>query len=299
MRLLITGASGFIGRHLISRLSARHEVYALVRNPSQTLSGEGVYSIVMNLAHTLDSRALPDRIDVIIHLAQANVPFPDAANELFAVNTSATQQLLNYGRRSLARRFLLASSGDVYGNRTGPCKETDDLAPADFYGLTKYASELLVYSYRDYLEPCVLRLFKPYGEGQMNRLIPRLADSIRKGKRVRLNKNDRPFMTPIYIGDVIAAFERAINSSYSGAINIAGDEVVSMRHLAKAIGDILKISPIFEETGEEAGDMMGDNTRMKEVLGSWLMVEMAEGLRRICEDKKELKVEHDNRTAGE
>src|SRR6266849_4324884 len=133
MKVLVTDASGFIGSHFISRISKRHEIFALMRNPPKNPTCENVSTIKVDLAQPLDHTVLPAGIDMIIHLAQANVFFPAAANEFFAVNTSATQQLLNYGRLASAKRFLLASSGDVYGRRTGFCKETDSLAPIDFY----------------------------------------------------------------------------------------------------------------------------------------------------------------------
>lgn len=285
MKILVTGATGFIGRHLVLHLSAQHEIHALVRNARQTVSRKRISIVVSDLARPLDSSMLPAQVDVIIHLAQANVPFPEAANELFAVNTSATQQLLNYGRRVGARRFILPSSGYVYGHRLGPCRETDAAVPASFYAVTKYTSELLALAYSGYLEPCILRLFWPYGPGQSNRLIPRLADRIRQGKPIRLHKDDCPHIsTPVYIDDVVIAFERAIHASYSGIINVAGDTVVSMRDLAKAIGRVLESQPVFEKTNEETGDVIGDNTRMKQVFGVWPMVGLTEGLSRTFEN---------------
>jgi UDP-glucose 4-epimerase len=281
MKFLVTGAGGFVGRRLVERLSARHEVCALVRDARQVAAGGRVSVVAADLARPLDASMLPARADVIIHLAQANVAFPEEADELFAVNTSAAQQLLGYGRRAGARRFLLASSGDVYGRRAGLCRESDAPAPADFYGLTKYAAELVAESYGDYLETCALRLFRPYGEGQTNRLIPKLAERIRRGEPVRLNRGDRPLMTPTHIEDVTEAFERAALASFTGALNVAGDELVSLRELARLVGEVLATSPVFEETGNEAAsDMAGDNARMKRTLGGWPLVTLDEGLRR-------------------
>src|SRR5437773_9540829 len=181
MRILVTGASGFIGRHLVSRLSDAHELFAVDRDPKRAAQSETTL-VLMDLARTLNVSALPAEIDIIIHLAQANVPFPEAANELWAVNTSSTQQLLEYARGARARQFMLASTGDVYGRRTGLCKETDTTAPVSYYGLTKAVAEMLVQTYSDYLRPCILRLFQPYGPDQSDRLIPKLADRIRHGR---------------------------------------------------------------------------------------------------------------------
>lgn len=286
MRILVTGASGFIGRHLVSRLSKAHELFAVDRDPQRAAQSETAHVFVMDLGRTLNVSALPAEIDIIIHLAQANVTFPEAANELWAVNTSTTQQLLDYGRRARAHQFVLASTGDVYGRRIGLCKETDAAAPVSYYGLTKRVAEMLVQTYSDYLRPCIVRLFQPYGPGQTDRLIPRLADRIRQGQVIRLNKDDRPRMTPVYVDDVTRAVESAIDASYSGTVNIAGDRVVSIRELAEEIGRAVECQPVFEESGQESVDMMGSNELMKNVLGEWPMVSLTDGLSRALGDKE-------------
>jgi UDP-glucose 4-epimerase len=285
MRILVTGASGFIGRHLVSRLSDAHELFAVDRDPQRAAQSETTRVVLMDLARTLNVSALPAEIDIIIHLAQANVPFPEAANELWAVNTSSTQQLLEYARGARARQFVLASTGDVYGRRTGLCKETDTTAPVSYYGLTKAVAEMLVQTYSDYLQPCIVRLFQPYGPGQSDRLIPKLADRILQGRVVQLNKDDRPRMTPVYVDDVTRAVESAIDSSYSGTVNIAGERVVSVRELAEEIGRALGCEPFFEESGQESADLMGDNNLMRQVLGDWSMVALHDGLSRTFKDE--------------
>lgn len=281
MRILISGASGFIGRHLQSALPDHHEVFGIVRNAvRRPVPGAETHLLELDLAHPLDIKELPEQIDVIVHLAQANVLFPEAAKELLAVNTLSTQHLLDYGRRAGAQRFILASTGDVYGRRFELCKESDTLRAATFYALTKQAAELLTQAYSGYLQTCILRLFHPYGSDQSNRLVPNLADRIRRQETVRLHKDDRPRLTPIYIDDVVTAILRAMDSSYCGIVNIAGDRVVSVRELTEEIGSALKSKSRFEESGEESGDLMGDNALMKQVLGAWPMITLSEGLSR-------------------
>lgn len=286
MKILVTGYAGFVGRHLVSSLSEGNELFAVVRDARQAVSGDTATIVIMDLSRTLDASALPPEIDVIIHLAQANVPFPEGANELMAVNTSATQQLLDYGRRAGARQFILASTGDVYGRHYGLSKEIDPISPGSYYAITKYAAEMLVQSYSPYLLPCVLRLFQPYGPGQSGRLIPKLTERIRRGEAVRLHKHDRPRVTPIYIDDVTRAILGALNSVYSGIVNIAGERALSMRELAQEIGRAIDKEPVFEDTGDEAADLMGDNSLMKKFLGSWNMVPLDEGLSRTLKGEE-------------
>ena len=280
MKILVTGASGFIGGFLVPRLSVQHEVVALGRATDELRIGGKVEIVAMDLSRGFDDGLLPGTTDVIIHLAQANVTLPDSANEMFAINTASTQLLLDYARRARVKRFIFGSSGDVYGTRVGFAEESDWTHPEGFYAVTKRASELLLLSYRDYFQPCVLRLFHPFGPGQLNRLMPKLADRIRSGESVRLNRGEGPHFTPLYVADVITAIVRAVDSSFAGVVNLAGDTCASVRELAVAVGGVLGCEPKFEETDLEAGDMMGCNKLMKRTFGEWEMVSLTEGLAR-------------------
>lgn len=285
MRILITGAGGFIGRRLVAQLSDRHEVLAVVRKRQEAATVAPVSEFVIDLAQPLNTKLLPASVDVIVHLAQANVTFPDAADELFSVNTSAAQHLLDYARQAGTRQFILASTGDVYGRRFGASKETDPTQPASYYAATKSAAEMLAQAYSDYLKVCIMRLYQPYGPGQSGRLIPKLAARIRQREAVRLNEDSRPGLSPIYVDDVTRAIELAAGCSCSGVMNVAGDRALNMRELADKIGRVLDIEPVFEATGEQSSDLMGDNSLMKRVLGDWNMVTLEDGLSRTFTDE--------------
>ena len=135
MRVLVTGATGFVAPHLIRRLVADgHEVLALGHDRSRIPAGDGITPVVVDLAAQLDEAAVPD-FDAVAHLAQANVPFPDGAGELYRVNVVSTQELLDLARRRGAARFVYASSGSVYGLGEGAVAEDDPRRADDFYGV--------------------------------------------------------------------------------------------------------------------------------------------------------------------
>jgi nucleoside-diphosphate-sugar epimerase len=221
-------------------------------------------------------------VDAIVHLAQANVPFPDGAADLFAVNTASTAALLEHARRSGATRFVFASSASVYGLGDAAWSEDDAPAATDFYSATKLAAERLVGAYRGELGTTIMRLVAPYGPGQRNRMIPRLVASVREGRPVQLNAGGRPRMNPIYVDDVVHVIERALESDGNHVVNVAGDDAMTIRELAEAIGAAVGSEPVFEERDAVSGDVVADNRRMRDVFRLDSLVRLEDGLARTA-----------------
>jgi nucleoside-diphosphate-sugar epimerase len=278
VRVLITGVTGFIGRRLVSRIARRHEIFALVRHADVVVAG--AETLVSDLRNPLRRFVLPEHVDAVVHLAQADAGFPAGATELFSVNTTATLELLDYARAAGAGRFVLASTGDVYGPGAQPRREGDELRPASFYGTTKSCAEALALSYRPYLGACILRLFRPYGPGQVGRLLPRLARAIHDGQPIDLAGARGPLLTPIFIDDVATAFERALESAWVGPLNVCGDETVFLDELAGRLGRALGIAPTYRHVGGEPAHEHGDNALMRRALGDWPRVTLDAGLGR-------------------
>jgi nucleoside-diphosphate-sugar epimerase len=281
---LVTGATGFVGSHLLPTLAGEgHEVFAVVRDPERLGPAKGVEPVAVDLGEPIAEHSLPE-VEAIVHLAQANVRFPDAARELYRVNTVSTQELLDHARRVGARRFVLASSGSVYGFGRRPFAESDPLRPPDFYALTKLHAEQLVAAYGEHFGTTVLRLFAPYGPGQAGRLIPSLAQRVRRGDAVTVNGGGQPRMNPIYVGDAVAVIQAALGREGHDTVNVAGDDVVGIGDLASQLAEVIGTEAQFEDGAAEGpGDLVGDTTLLHELYGPIGLVPLEEGLRRTVE----------------
>ena len=278
MKILVTGAAGFIGRSVLDRLEPEHEIHAVVRHAPDT-SREW---IVQDLARPLDRARLPKRVDAVIHLAQSRRyrEFPEGAEDIHAVNVDSTFHLLEYARAVGAQRFVLASTGGIYGYSYEALVESSPANPLNFYLTSKYLAESLVANYRAFFHTALFRFFFVYGPNQVGMLVPSLLEKVRKGDQITIAGKPGQRINPIFVDDAVGVFAPVLNLNRSDVFNVAGDEIVSVREL---------VGVIEEATGEAAhvrhiepeydGDLVGDNTRMKELLGVYPRTSLLDGIR--------------------
>lgn len=284
LKILITGATGFIGSHLVKLLQGRHELILLSRRRPDILHDSGIEWFEVDIAVPINFSKLPDKVDIVIHLAQSRFyrQFPDRADDIFNVNAQGTFNLLEYARHAKAQAFLFASSGSVYG--FGPKKflETDPVHPSDFYGISKHVGELLLQSYEAFYRTVIFRFFFVYGPGEKKMLIPSLLEKVRTGKTVTIEGNSGFRVNPIYVKDAVRAIESAIHQPVSGIFNVAGDEVVTLQDLIGLIEEVVdREASIQHVKDQQRGNLFGDNSRIKRLLNVFPETPLREGLRRM------------------
>ena len=281
MKLLITGGAGFIGSRIVSELALRHHLFAFYHETRPNLNVERVTWVKQDLTRHLEEKALPETLDGIIHLAQSRHyrDFPDKGEDIFGVNIEGTFRLLEFGRKRGIRKFVYASSGGIYGYSYDKFTETDTVNPVNFYLTSKYSAELLIGNYNPYFSTVVFRFFFVYGPRQKGMLIPRLIENVKKGDPIIIYGKSGVRINPIHVNDAIKAFSPSLETPVSGVFNIAGDEVVSIKELSEKIGRLVGKDPIFiYEKSITPGDIIGDNSRMKSVLGVVPEIHLNEGI---------------------
>ncbi len=287
MRILITGATGFIGRHLVERLAPEHEIIAMVRR-QPTVRHPSVQYIEQDLAVPLDESRLPQALDVVIH--QAALIDTERANphDPFCVNVAATWQLLTYAAKAGIRSFVYASTGGVYGCRKDPLREGDPLNPLDLYSLTKAQAEFAVHAATGNFHKIILRYFFPYGVGTPNP-IPTFVQRAVAGEVIDRLEGGGPRFNPLHISDAVEATVRALSLTGDHTINIAGTEITTFAELAALAARYAKRPVHFRPIPMAAAipyyrsDLVAATERMEKLLDFRPQVALATGIRELVD----------------
>ena len=245
MRVLLTGATGFVGRALAPRLAASgHEVVAVVRGASALPA-----PVRWDLGRGAAPRDLPSRVEAVVHAAQSRNyrAFPQDGPELFAVNVAGTAALLDYAVRAGASRFCLLSTGSVYEPFRSGLDEEARLAPTSMLGASKLAAEVVARPYAALFALSILRVFTPYGPGQTGRLIPDLINRVRTGQAVDLSSDGQGVrLAPIFVDDLCAVVVAAVEGAWNATLNVASPRAASLREVAELIGRNCDRTPVFK-----------------------------------------------------
>lgn len=143
MRILISGATGFVGTSLVQKINDLHEIIALVRSSGDCLP----LTVKQIIADNIFEAELPENIDVVIHLAGRahvlNEVSKNPIDEFRKVNVEGTMQLARQALEKKVKRFIFMSSIGVNGATTGsvPFSENSQPKPHADYALSKYEAE--------------------------------------------------------------------------------------------------------------------------------------------------------------
>lgn len=185
-RTLITGVAGFTGRYLAPLLAERgHEVYGLVHESAGEIYGVS-HAYEADLVDLPKVKAIVEEVrpDHVVHLAGVAFVAHSDVEQIYRSNVLGARQLLEALSEApeRPRSVLLASSANVYGNaREGELDETTSFTPANDYGVSKAAMELVAKLYTSRLPVIVARPFNYTGRGQSSRfIIPKIVAHARE-----------------------------------------------------------------------------------------------------------------------
>lgn len=270
-QLLVTGANGLLGSHIVDNYSAEYQIHAIVRKiPKNRVDGVTYHEI--DFSENWNADSLPQNIDIICHLAQSNNfrDFPDKAIDIFNVNVATAAKLLDFAYKIDVSNFILASSGGVYAHAPHAFHENSKIAETHelgYYLGSKRCSEILGSNYFELMNVSILRFFFIYGAKQKrSMLLPRLVDNVQEGKPITLAGREGIKINPVHVSDAAKAVIACTNRKSSETFNIAGPKIYSLKEIANIIGDIVGKKPIFEYSKDEPQNIVADISAMKEKL---------------------------------
>ena len=282
MKVLLTGAAGFIGFHVSKYLLERGDTVLGVDNltpyydvslKEDRLKALQHKNLVFEKLDLLDDDALssfcnthkPDRI---IHLAaQAGVRYSiDHPKDVINMNVVAFMNILMQAHTLDVDHFVYASSSSVYGsNQHIPFKVTDNVDhPISMYAATKKSNELMahVYSHLYQLPSTSLRFFTvygPWGRPDMSAFL--FADAIYKGETIKLFNHGNHRRDFTYIDDIVAGVVKVLDSAptkdakHYALYNIGNNQPVELLHFVKLIEEAIGKKAITELVDMQPGDV--------------------------------------------
>jgi UDP-glucuronate 4-epimerase len=308
-RVLVTGAAGFIGSHLVEALARQGDEVIGIDNfdpfyarkvkernlaVAGSLSGFAFHELDLLDTDALRAHLTPDT--VIIHLAAKAGVRPSLADPVAyaRVNVTGTASVAEAARRAGVTRILFGSSSSIYGDST-PSPFREDavaVAPVSPYAATKRAAELLlrsiapIYGFR----VASLRFFTVYGPRQRPDLaIHSFTRKMVAGETITLFGDGTQARDYTYCDDIVAGVLAALRWSAGAPVgvedfNLGGNRTVPTGAMVEEISRALGITPTIRWAPMQPGDVQqtaADLTKSGAVLGYAPRTPFPEGIRRF------------------
>jgi dTDP-glucose 4,6-dehydratase len=299
MRVVVTGAAGFLGSHLSDRLLAEgHEVVGL----DNLVTGDE-----RNIAHLAGNRKfrfvlhdvteyifLDGPVDAILHFASPASPidYLQIPIQTLKVGALGTHKALGLARAKKAR-FLLASTSEVYGDPlVHPQPETywgnvNPVGPRGCYDEAKRFAEAMTIAYRNFhgVDTRIVRIFNTYGPRMRpndGRIVPSLIGQALRNEPLTVFGDGSQTRSFCYVSDLIEGITRLLKSDYRDPMNLGNQAEMTVLQFAEAIQRLTGTkAPIVHKPlpEDDPKQRRPDITLAQKILGWGPKVGLDEGLR--------------------
>lgn len=296
-RVVVTGCTGFLGRHLVAELQGQGaQVVGLVRAPQDkqgSLPPKYVLPPLRDIANPEELATAIDEADVIFHLAAASIRGSAPQALLDQANVDLTRRILQAVANAAASPPLVfASSERVYAPGGAlPHSESSALGPTDAYARSKALAEEGIRSAcaEEGLRAAILRCTGVYGPDDPNssRLVPSILAALAEKSVLRLRSDGTARRDFLYVEDAVAAFlavaarMREADAACCEVYNVGSGRPMATRDLAAMALELAQEPHLGLEFGALRDDSSWlDCTRLKQDTGWEAATDLREGLRR-------------------
>lgn len=296
-KILITGVTGFTGRYLAEKLAAAgREIHGTIHGEADAVvpGVSQLHSVDIGDPEAVARLVSELRPQQVVHLAAISFVAHSDVREMYRTNVLGTRNLLDaLARHTSPEAVILASSANIYGNaREGILDEGVPPAPANDYGVTKAASELIARQYSGRVPLIVARPFNYTGRGQSPKfLIAKIVDHVRRRvPEIELGNLDvaRDFSD---VRGVVDAYARLLDApaAVGGTFNICSGRATSLGDvidLARKISGhefAVRVNPTFVRP-DEVRILCGSPAKLEQVIGPLDMPPLEDTLEWMLED---------------
>ena len=294
MRVVVTGAAGFIGSHVVDRLRALdHEPVIFDLTPSPYHPPGDVQTVLGDIGDIDTARRALRNCDAVIHLAAVADVADVVAEPVRAdrVNVHGTQMVLEAARHADAR-VIYGSTVWVYGNSPAPAPLDEYAAlalPSHLYTATKIAGEMYCRSYERLYGGAhtILRFGIPYGpRSRAAAVVAAFVARAQQGKALTIAGDGRQTRQFVYVEDLADGIVASLAAAAGGSIyNLVGDEEVSVRTIADTVRELVEPVPIVHGPERPADVHIGHVSGARAVadLGWEARTSFSDGVRRYLD----------------
>ncbi len=272
MHVVVTGGSGFIGRHVVARLRSRGD--QVVVADLRPFPSPDVTCVLGDLREPeVVERAVAPDTEAVVHLAAITSVLASTKDPhgVFRTNVDATELVLERCRALGVERFVFASTNAVAGNvGAGTIDEKVLPHPLTPYGATKAAAEMLLAAYAaSYgLRTVTLRFTNVYGAGMQSKdsVVARLMRCALGGGTIQVYGSGEQRRDYVYVTDTVAAVELGLALEHPETLTIGAGRSVSMNELWRTACEVTGVAIGAEHVAAKPGEMPAvvvDTTRAR------------------------------------
>lgn len=247
MKVLVTGANGFLGQHLVRQLvdEGKFVIHACGKGASRLAYGEqnAVHYHSFDLTDYRQTQLLVEKVSphIIIHTAAITQPNDCAADKTacWKTNVAATRVLLRAAQKTRSY-FIYLSTDFVFDGKEGPYDEMAKPNPINDYGESKRLAEEMVTM--SSLHWAIVRTVLVYGgkvPGGRGNFVQWVKDKLSTGERI--NVVDDQFRTPTYVEDLAKGILLVVMKHAKGVYHISGKEMCTPYQLAVMVANTLQL----------------------------------------------------------